>query len=261
MNAICRRWLLGLAISLLLSAGSVYAEAPKVAPRPSAGKGGAVGTFPDEKLTVGNLERKYRLVVPKGLPDKKPVPLVFAFHGFLVDSKDVMAFYSGLDQLAAAKKFILVYPNGNGPAWPLLPAIAQKDLAYFDALLKKTTSEYNVDQNRIYLTGMSNGAYFSHLLAQARSETVAAVAAHSGGMPGIKLAPPKERRNYAALLIHGEKDEIVKVEESKKVHDAYKAAGYETQLIEIPNHGHLWARFQVNDKIWKFFEEHPKVRK
>jgi polyhydroxybutyrate depolymerase len=261
VNVICQRWVSAWAISVVLVVGNACADAPRVEPRSSGGKSGAVGIFPDQKMMVADLERKYRLVVPKGLPEKGPVPLVFAFHGFLIDSKDLMAAYSGLDQLASAKKFILVYPNGNGPAWPLLPVLAQKDLAYFDSLVKKITSEYNVDLNRIYLTGMSNGAYFSHLVAQARSETVAAIAAHSGGMPGIKLAEPKEGRQYAALLIHGAKDEIVKSEESKKAHDVYKALGYETQFIEVPNHGHLWARFQVNDKIWKFFEEHPKVRK
>lgn len=242
-------------------ASPVFAD-PAVKPRPSKGTGGAVGVFPNEKMKIGEIERKYRLVVPKELPAGEAVPLVFAFHGFLIDSKDFMAAYSGLDQLATSKKFILVYPNSNGPAWPLLPIIAQHDLAYFDALVKKITTEYNIDTNRVYLTGMSNGAYFCHLLAQKRSDLVAAVACHSGGMPGVTLAEPKDGHRYGAMLIHGLKDTIVKPEESKKVHAAYKDTGYQTELIEVANHGHFWARSHgVNDKIWKFFEAHPKVRK
>jgi len=32
-----------------------------------------------------------------------------------------------------------------------------KDLAFFDALLKKLTADYKIDPDRIYVTGMSNG--------------------------------------------------------------------------------------------------------
>src|SRR5262245_9740013 len=45
------------------------------------------GNFGDESLKVDSDQREYRLVVPKTVDLKKPVPLVFAFHGLLIDSK------------------------------------------------------------------------------------------------------------------------------------------------------------------------------
>src|SRR5438874_2502131 len=69
------------------------------------------GTFPEESLTVGNQKRVYRLVVPKSVDLTKPAPLVIAFHGMGIDSKDLMPKYTKLDDLAADKKFLLVYPE------------------------------------------------------------------------------------------------------------------------------------------------------
>src|SRR5690349_7636123 len=55
---------------------------------PAAEKDAAVppthGNFAAEKITVGDATREYRLVVPKSVDLKKPAPLVFAFHGFLI---------------------------------------------------------------------------------------------------------------------------------------------------------------------------------
>ena len=38
---------------------------------------------------------------PKSVDLDKPAPLVIAFHGLLIDSKDVMPKYTKLDELAA----------------------------------------------------------------------------------------------------------------------------------------------------------------
>ena len=42
----------------------------------------------DERIQAAGLERAYRLVVPRTYDPREPAPLVFAFHGFLIDSKD-----------------------------------------------------------------------------------------------------------------------------------------------------------------------------
>src|SRR5260221_41590 len=91
-------------VALLVLLAPAYAVEKKVA------KTGTAGTFVDEKLKVGSDERLYRLVVPKSVDLKKPVSLVVAFHGMGIDSSKVMPRYTKLDDLAAGKQFILVYP-------------------------------------------------------------------------------------------------------------------------------------------------------
>ncbi|MBN9119408.1 MAG: hypothetical protein J0I06_09655, partial [Planctomycetes bacterium] len=143
-------------------------------------KPGAHGTFGDETLTVGKENRTYRLVVPKSVNLDKPAPLVIAFHGLLIDNKDVMPKYTKLDELAADKKFILAFPEARDKAWGLAPDKVQSDLAFFDELLKTVRARYKTDPDRVYVLGMSNGGYFAHLVGKERSKVVAAVASHSG---------------------------------------------------------------------------------
>jgi len=117
--------------------------------------------------------------------------------------------------------------------------------------------DYTVDKDRVYLTGMSNGAFFSNLVASQRSDKIAAIAAHSGGLGFVK--EDKDRRKYPVMLIHGADDSIVNVKESRKARDMYEKWGHEVNYVEVPKHNHFWASRQgINGKIWTFFKEHPR---
>src|SRR5262249_4051783 len=130
-------------------------------------------------------------------------------------------------------------------------------LAFFDALCDKLAADYTIDSDRIYLTGMSNGAFFSNLVASQRSRKVAAIAAHSGGLGLVK--EDKERRKYPVMIIHGADDAIVNVREGRKARDAYLEWGHEVHYVEILKHNHFWATGQgINEQIWTFFKEHPR---
>lgn len=243
---------------LILLFCTLVSDAAEPKPRPSAGTGGAVGTLPDETMTINGTRREYRLVVPKSVNAAKPVPVLFAFHGFLIDSKDLMPKYSQLDQLAEKEGFVLVYPNAVDKAWRIVPILARDDIAFFDKLLVHVCEKYNIDQNRVYLTGMSNGAYFAHLLASQRSDIVAAIACHSGGLGIVSRRQPDVQHKYGVMIIHGDQDSIVKVDEGRKARDSYQKWGFPMEYLEVPGQNHLWAtKSDVNSKIWKFLMAHP----
>jgi polyhydroxybutyrate depolymerase len=258
-DCVHERWSMPFLLSLIcLLVGTADSEGADPKPRPSQGKGGPVGTFPDETMEINGIRREYRLVVPKSVDGSKPVPVLFAFHGFLIDSKDLMPVYSQLDRLAEQEGFVLVYPNAVDKAWRILPVLARDDFEFFDKLLARINSQYNIDRNRVYLTGMSNGAYFAHLLASQRSDVVAAIAAHSGGLGVLARRQPQVKHKYGVLIIHGDEDSIVKVDEGRKAHEAYKSWGFPVEYIEVPNQNHLWAhKANVNARIWKFLVAHP----
>ena len=247
-----------LASSICLAADGEGDSQQQVQPRPSGGSGGKSGTFKDVKITARGKEREYRLVVPKSVDPEKPVPLVFAFHGFLIDSKDLMPVYTQLDKLAEDKGFILVYPNGLNRSWPLWAGAAKDDLALFDELYDNLGEKYNIDRSRVYLAGMSNGAFFSHLLATQRDDKIAAIVMHSGSLGLAGLLDPKAKHKYAVLVVHGTKDFIFPMEEAHKTRDAYKKWGHPVECIEVEDLNHIWAAKQgINEKIWEFFEKHP----
>jgi poly(3-hydroxybutyrate) depolymerase len=226
------------------------------APMPSKGKGGAAGAQECE-IKVGERVRLYRLVVPEGLDPAKPVPLLFAFHG-LGDSKNFICLYSGFEELARKNGFIAAFPAGLEKRWELRPGDDNKDLLFFDALLDHLAAKYNVDLRRVYASGMSMGGYFSNLLAAKRSERIAAIAPHSGGMGVLASTGIRAKKKYAVFIVHGDADRIVKVEEGRTSRDLYKKEGHDAEYVEVQGLGHVWARKEdITYRMWKFFLDHP----
>ena len=228
---------------------------------------GKAGTFPDETITVGGETREYRLIVPDTLDLSKPAPIVFAFHGMGEDNKDHFATVSTLPALAAEHKFILVFPAAAAQliqgqavkAWALAPERAIADLQFFDALLAKMQTQYRIDPDAIYLTGMSNGAYFAHLLARERANVIAAVAAHSGELGQFDLDLIQSARKFPVMIIHGDADPIFDVSVARSARVIYEGSGHPVTYLEIPGWGHQWDK-RVEEKIWDFFSKnrlHP----
>lgn len=217
---------------------------------------GRPGVFPDENITVNGKTREYRLVVPDSVNLSKPAPLVFAYHG-LTDSKDRMPLYTHLDDLAKKEGFILVYPNGINRKWNIALR-RNEDLDFFDTLYAHLKASHDVDPGRVFATGMSNGAYFVHLLASQRSNVLAAIAAHSGGLGVLAIRGINAKRKYPVLVIHGDADPIVPVEVGRRARDAYKKEDHEVEYVEVHGLGHMWAtKANINDRIWQFFKAHP----
>ena len=216
------------------------------------------GNFPNQTVKVGNAKRTYRLVVPNTVNLAEPAPLVVAFHGMLIDSKDVMPAYTKLNETAEKHKFIIAYPNAVGGSWGIAPAKVMSDLAFFDAMLDELQDEYKIDKARIYVVGMSNGAYFAHLVGRERSKTVAAVASHSGALGLQTLGGVNAERKFPVIIIHGSRDRILPVEWARENRDKYLKEGHEVEYLELSGQGHRWAtNANINEVIWKFFADHP----
>jgi polyhydroxybutyrate depolymerase len=242
----------GLFVSLLV----VLVPQGGAEPRPSKGKGGSTGTLAKETLKVGNQTREFRLVVPAKVDGAIAVPVVFVFHG-LGDSKENIARYSGMESLASKKTFIAVFPDAIDKKWNLNPMGENEDFKYFDALFDHVSSRYNIDLRRVYLTGMSMGGYFSNVLASERSEKIAAIAPHSGGLGFLAVRGVRAKRKYPVMIIHGDQDNVVKVDEGRKSKDVYAKEGHPVEYVEIAGLGNVWAvKENISEKIWKFFSDH-----
>lgn len=220
------------------------------------------GEFGSETVKVGAVTREYRLVVPKTVDLAKPAPLVIAFHGMLIDSKDVMPKYTKLNATAEKDKFIIAYPEAIGKSWGLAPDKVQSDLAFFDAILAKLNADYRIDPERVYVLGMSNGGYFAHLVGKERSKTVAAVASHSGPLGLQTLLGVRAERKFPVLIIHGDQDRIMPVDWARENRDKYMKEGHEVKYVELPGAGHVWGTgADINATIWQFFDAHPRTKK
>jgi polyhydroxybutyrate depolymerase len=231
---------------------SIASAESKAKPKPAVS-----GVFPDEKISVNGETRHFRLIVPKSVDLKKPAPIVFAYHGMLIDSKDVMPKYTKLGELAEDNRFLLVFPAAIDRHWGIAPRKVKADVAFFDALRKEIQKRYRIDESRIYVLGMSNGGYFAHLLGKERSKVIAAVCSHSGPLGLQTLFGIRAERKFPVMIVHGSEDSIFPVQFARENRDKYTREGHRVKYVEVPKLNHVWAtKSNINKAIWKFFELH-----
>lgn len=219
------------------------------------------GEFASEVLMLGGTKREYRLFVPTSVDLARPASLVVAFHAMLIDSKDVMPRYTGLNETAQRHGFVIAYPNAIGGVWGLLPDRTAADIAFFDALLRHLSGTYRIDPDRVYVLGMSNGGYFAQLLARERSTTIAAAASHSALLGLETLGGVNAPRKFPVLIVHGTLDLIFPYRLARENANTYRREGHEVNYIEVPGVAHAWARdANVNEQIWAFFAAHRRTK-
>jgi poly(3-hydroxybutyrate) depolymerase len=216
----------------------------------------------DQKILVDGVERSYRLVVPDAPGASSPVPLLVALHG-AGDTTEQMAVYTDLDRLAARHGFCLVYLQGSYDSWPPFipeqhPEVVDREIAFFDATCDEILSRYPVDARRIYVTGMSQGAAFVHVVVAMRSERIAAAASHSGWLPD-PLGETGVDTQYKCpiLFVVGADDRQVSPESVAEAQACFAAAGHPTELMQLEGVGHRWAKDRgINETIWQFLSGH-----
>lgn len=167
-------------------------------------------------IAVDGATRRYQVFVPQGYDAKKPMRLVFVFHGLGGDGDQIRSYFSFESQ--AGSEAIFVYPEGVAQAsvggatgWGF------DDLSFFDAMVAEITKSYCVDSKRIFAAGHSFGGYMSNLVGCSRGSVVRAIAPVSGGMvtPGACTGP------VAAWLAHGDKDQTVQTSEGEAARDRW----------------------------------------
>ena len=166
------------------------------------------------QIQSGGRSRSYLLYVPDSYDAEKPNPLVISIHGF-AQWPAHQQWLSGWNRLADENGFLVVYPRGTGfpLRWQVGPLEedrekTQQEVEFFDDLIDHLGQTYNIDQNRIYVNGMSNGGGMTHLLACQLPDRFAAFGSVAGAYlyPGDCDQLPKE---VPWIAFHGLDDPIV----------------------------------------------------
>jgi polyhydroxybutyrate depolymerase len=163
------------------------------------------------ELQHGGLKRTALLYVPSQYDGKSAIPLVLSFHGRHGEGKD-QAELSDLHAVGERHGFIVVYPDGIAKSWNALHGSsgAEKqgvdDVKFVDALIDKLSERFRIDPDRVYASGMSNGAFFTHRLGCERSDRFAAIAAVSGAMAPALAERCKPHDPVAVVMFNGTND-------------------------------------------------------
>ncbi len=121
------------------------------------------------------------------------------------------------NELADRDGFIVVYPDAVERNWNDGRGIASyraqrdniDDVGYISALIDRFVAERNVDPERVYVTGMSNGALMSYRFACELSQKIAAIAPVCGLMIGNYTDYDQPVQPISVLMINGEDDPLV----------------------------------------------------
>ncbi|MEN6526514.1 MAG: prolyl oligopeptidase family serine peptidase [Candidatus Polarisedimenticolia bacterium] len=195
----------------------------------------------------------YAVYVPRNYDPARAWPLVLFLHG---------SGESGADGAKPINQGIGPAILWNVEAWPAIVVFPQKPTVESEweqhesavtAIVARTIARYNVDKDRLYLTGASQGGHGAWVLGARHADLWAAVApvcgyvaAHQTGEPGMpppfngraaELAAPLAR--VPVWAFHGEADDVVPPQETREMAAALEAAGGKPRVSILPgvNHG------------------------
>ena len=160
------------------------------------------------------LQREYILYIPDSYSPNESTPLLFNFHGYQSNAFEQMN-YGDFRPIADTANFLIVHPMGTVDAlgnthWNVgWGTSTTDDLGFASALIDSLVIDYNIDTDRIYSTGMSNGGFMSYLLACELSNRIAAIASVTGSMNVGQFESCSCEHPMAIMEIHGTIDASV----------------------------------------------------
>jgi predicted peptidase len=231
------------------------------------------GRFVARQLQLNGVSYRYQVFVPASRFRNGNPPVVLFLHGSGERGSD------GQKQLQAGLGPYVQAHAADFPAivvFPQSPAdrswdgdVARMALATLDA----ATDEFGGDRQRTYLTGMSRGGYGTWELALLQPQRFAALVPVCGGItpPGTRpdldtlqvaatatdmdpfASTARQLRHVPSWIFHGELDDAVPAEQSRRIHAALQAQGAQVQYTEYPGGNHnAWDATYQSAALWQW---------
>lgn len=154
-----------------------------------------------ENIKVGTSTRTMLVYAPKNLGPKRP--LLISCHG-MNQNADFQKSEAKFSNIADTAKFLVVFPNGINSGWDLS---GNSDIDFITTLIDTMVSRYNIDRNRVYLSGFSMGGMFTYFAMGKIADKIAAFAPISGyPMGGSSFT---SSRPVPIIHTHGTADDVV----------------------------------------------------
>ncbi|WP_084139985.1 prolyl oligopeptidase family serine peptidase [Flavobacterium filum] len=204
--------------------------------------------FAQLKTVTNKTTYPFWIQVPEKQPEEK-LPLLLFLHGKSLSGTDInrVKRYGVLRAIEKGRKIpaIVVAPQLASGSWN-----PDKVLELIEYLQKN----YPIDEQRIYVCGMSLGGYGTlHFAGKHPDKLTAAVAICGGGneKDGCRLA------TVPLWIQHGDVDYIVPLSESQKMYDAIKKCNINADVtltvIKGGNHGSVERLFHQDELYeWLF---------
>ena len=165
-------------------------------------------------ISHDGIQRDYILYVPANYTGTASVPLLFNFHGYTSNANDQM-WYGDFRSIADTAGFIVIHPEGTidntgtthfNVGWG---TSSIDDVGFASALIDSISNQYNINLDRVYSTGMSNGGFMSFRLACELSDRIAGIASVTGSILPGTLSNCNALHSTPIMQIHGTSDGTV----------------------------------------------------
>jgi dienelactone hydrolase len=200
--------------------------------------------------------RLYVLHVPEDYRGDEPFPLLIVLGGG--PGRALPAAHNHREAVEPTG-YLAVYPHAHGAWWDEATGAAVR------ALLYEVLGLLNVDVNRVYLTGPSNGGTGTFLYASRWPDRLAAAATLMGAnavfFEGME-APPLlgNLRHLPLLFLHGEKDKVIPPFATRDSVKAIRRRNPEAPIEEVilPGRGHDLNLRTDGGRTLAFFARHVR---
>lgn len=161
------------------------------------------------------LNRQYQIHIPDSLPESSA--LVMVLHGYGMNNNIMMSYY-GWTQLADERGFVVLFPNGtldqyNNRFWDVDYAIHEgidiDDDGFLRELALYWQDKEDIDPNKLFVTGFSNGGDMCYQLACRESETFTSFAPVTGTMMDTLYQSCEPAVPHSIWTMNGLNDPVV----------------------------------------------------
>ncbi len=201
---------------------------------------------------------RYAVYVPADYDPQKAYPTIIFLNGAGECGTD------GFKQVAQGIGTAVMFDTEHWPfliIFPQKPSIQETWLEDDDlvmAELKAVQSDYKVDDDRLYLTGLSQGGYGTWAIGAKHPDLFAAIVPICGGGDTEKV---KALKSVPVWAFHGAADTTVLPAHSETMVRALKDAGGDVKLTLYPGVDHnSWDKAYREEKLYDWLLSHKRMK-
>jgi polyhydroxybutyrate depolymerase len=202
--------LLLVVISIIAGLYFYFLYAPKV------DKPLLAGEYNKSTVSLDELSRSFSWYKPQAL--SKSAPLIFVLHGSNASGDKIRSATAyEFDLLAEQHGFIVVYPDGYKNYWNDCRASADyaanteniNDVAFFKFMIDYFDQQKNINQQQVFVTGMSNGGHMAFRLAFEVPELFSAFAPMAANLPVDSNFDCKKTGQAVSVAVFNGSDDLI----------------------------------------------------
>ena len=168
----------------------------------------------DYSLAFGVDTGTYKVHVPSSYI-MQPISLIINLHGGGGDA-DNQKYQSDMNSKSDLAGFIVVYPNALKPgAWNVgnrenpSRGSTKDDIGFLRAMISDLKTKFNIDGEKIYATGLSDGGMMAYKVACEMSDVVSAVAPVATNEMPSSVWPCNPTEPVSIMHFHGTADPLI----------------------------------------------------